>query len=191
MIRAAISSSVGLSSSESRKASAARHRQAGEVVDVAPADRDGEHLRLEPRAPAGGAGPERHVLLDPLALARAVGLAVAALERGDDALEGDHVGAPATHAIAIGDIDASRRRCRRGSSPARARLARARACPVDLVTVGDRLNDRLVEARVADRPGNERAVVDASGSGRERAVPGRSPAAHRARCSADRRPGGS
>ena len=57
----------------------ARHRHARELVDRHRADRDREHLGLEPRPVAGAARPEAHVLLDPLALLRRVGLLVAAL----------------------------------------------------------------------------------------------------------------
>ena len=58
-----------------------RHRQLRELVDRLVADRDRKHLGLQARALADRARAERHVLLDPLALLRAVGLAVAALER--------------------------------------------------------------------------------------------------------------
>ena len=53
-----------------------------------------------------GHGAERHVLLDPLALLRRVGLPVAALEARDDALEREHVRALAAHPVAVLDVDA-------------------------------------------------------------------------------------
>ena len=52
-----------------------------------------------------GHGPQRHVLLDALALLRRVGLAVAPLEARDDALEREHVLAPAAHPVAVLDVD--------------------------------------------------------------------------------------
>ena len=76
-----------------------------EVVDRAAADGDREHLGLEARAVAGRARPERHVLLDALALLRRVGLAVAALQARDEALERHRVLAPAAHAVAVRDVD--------------------------------------------------------------------------------------
>ena len=144
------------------------------------ADGDREHLGLQPRALAGRARAEAHVLLDPLALLRRVGLAVAALEARDDALEGEHVRAPAAHPVAVLDVDARRRSCRRGSSSAaRSRQLLPGRVEVDLVAVGDRLDHRLVEARV-DRPPTARARPRRSrATGRGRAGPGRSPAARR------------
>src|SRR5207302_4484190 len=50
----------------------ARDRQLRELVDVAFADGDREHLRLQTRALAHRTRPERHVLLDALALRRRV-----------------------------------------------------------------------------------------------------------------------
>ena len=137
-----------------------RDRELSELVDVALADRDREHLGLEPRALADRAGPERHVLLDPLALARAVGVAVAALERVDDPLERDRVGAPAAHPVAVLDVDPVAAGA--VEEVALLLLVELRPGPVgrDLVAVGDRLDHRLVEARVADRPRHERALVD-------------------------------
>ena len=61
---------------------------------------------LQPRAVAGRARAERHVLLDPLLLQRRLGLAVAALQAGDDALERRHVAARApVPGGPVGDID--------------------------------------------------------------------------------------
>src|SRR5207247_1894985 len=109
---------------------------------------------------ADGARPEAHVLLDPLALLAGVGLAVAALEAGDDALEREHVRAPAAHPVAVLDVDAV------AVSPVEevVLLLLAEVLPgrleVDLVAVGDRLDDRLVVARVAERPRHERPLAD-------------------------------
>ena len=137
-----------------------RNRETSELVDVPLPDRDREHLGLEPRALADRAGPERHVLLDPLALRRAVGVAVAALERGDDPLEGERVGPPAAHPVAIRDVDALAARA--VQEPSLLLLGQLPPGPVgrDLVAVGDRLDHRLVEARVPDRPRDESALVD-------------------------------
>ena len=87
------------------EAERARDRHLRELVDRAVADGDREHLRLQARALADRARPQRHVLLDPLALLRRVGLAVAALEARDDAVEGEHVRAPPPHAVAVLDVD--------------------------------------------------------------------------------------
>ena len=82
-----------------------RHGEAGEIHDAHPVDGDGEELRLEPLAGAGGARLLHHqpldLLLDPLRL----GLAVAALEIGDHPLIGGlvGVGAPGVRDIAHPD----------------------------------------------------------------------------------------
>ena len=83
----------------------ARDGHPREVVDRAAADGDGEHLGLEAGAVARRAGPEAHVLLDPLALRRGVGLAVAPLERLDDPLEGHRVRAPPPHPVPVLDVE--------------------------------------------------------------------------------------
>ena len=136
------------------------HRHARELVDVLAADGDGEHLGLQARAVADRAGPEAHVLLDPLALLARVGLPVAALEARDDALEGEHVRALAAHPVAVLDVDL----VAVGAEQEEVLLLLGEVLPrrleVDLVAVGDRLDDRLVEARVAERPGHERALAD-------------------------------
>src|SRR5207248_7272920 len=75
-----------------------------ELVDVLAADGDGEHFRLQPRALADGAWPERHVFLDALALRRRVGVPVAPLEARDDSLEREHVRATAAHPVAVADV---------------------------------------------------------------------------------------
>ncbi len=159
-MRAPISCSVWVRSSESRNSSARVIEKPRELVDVLGADRDREHLGLQPRALADRARTERHVLLDPLALRRRVGLAVAALKRSDDALEVDHVRAPAAHAVAVLHVDL----VAVGAVEEERLLLGAQLLPRhvgrNLVPVGDRLDDRLVEARAADRPRHERAVVD-------------------------------
>ena len=134
--------------------------QLRQLVDVLLADGDREHLGLEARAVADRAGPEAHVLLDPLALLARVGLAVAALEARDDPLEGEHVRPLAAHPVAVLDVDL----VAVGAEEEEVLLLLGQLLPrqleVDLVAVGDRLDDRLVEARVAERPGHERALAD-------------------------------
>ena len=145
-----------------------RHRQPRELVDRLVADRDGEHLRLEPRAVADGAGPEAHVLLDPLALLRRVGLAVAALERGDDPLEGHRVLAPA-HPVAVLDVEL----VAVGAVEEELLLLGREVAPgrvdVDLVAVGDRLDDRVVEAELpTDQGTSAPSAIETLGSGTSR-----------------------
>ena len=62
-------------------------RQAHDLADVQAADFHRQRLGLQPVAMAGAAGPVVLVALHLLARPRAVGLAVAAVEVGDDALE--------------------------------------------------------------------------------------------------------
>ena len=106
------------------------------------------------------AGAEAHVLLDPLALLARVGLAVAALEARDDALEGEHVGALAAHPVPVLDVDLVAVRAEEEEALPLLVEVLPRRLEVDLVAVGDRLDDGLVEARVAERPGDERALAD-------------------------------
>ena len=159
-IRWPISSSVGVSPSSSRKPSApATERRVNSWIERL-ADRDGEHGRLEARAVAVGAGPEAHVLLDPLPLLGRVGLAVAPLEVAQDALERHRVLALAAHPVLVLDEDPVA--VRAVEEPALLLLGQLapRQVGVDLVAVGDRLDHALVEARAADRPRHERAVGD-------------------------------
>ena len=134
--------------------------EAGELVDRAVPDRDGQHRGLEPRAVALGAGPERHVLLDPLALLARIGLAVAPLEIPQDALERHRVLALAAHPVLVLDEDPVA--VRAVEEPVLLLLGELapRQIGVDLVAVGDRLDHALVEARAPDRPRHERAVGD-------------------------------
>ena len=136
------------------------HRHARERVDVGAADGDREHLGLQPRTVTDRARPEAHVLLDPLALLARVGLLVAALEARDDALEGEHVRALAAHPVAVLDVDLVALGAEQEQVLVLVGELLPRELEVDLVTVGDRLDDRLVEARVAERPGHERALAD-------------------------------
>src|SRR3954453_1722620 len=138
-----------------------RDGQRREFVDRPVADRDREHLRLQPGALADGARAKRHVLLDPLARRRRVGLAVAALEARDDAVEREHVLTPPPHAVAVLDVDLLA--VGAVEEPVLLRLGQLgpRLGGVDLVAVGDRLDHGLVEAGgAAHRPRHERTVVD-------------------------------
>ena len=160
MIRAPISSSVCVSSSESRNSIA-------RVTDIF----ENSWMFLSPTVTASTSGlsrapphcrarPEAHVLLDPLALLRRVRLAVAALEVLDDALEREHVRAPPAHPVAVADVDP----LAVGAVQEEILLLRGQLLPrlveVDLPLVGDRLDHRLVEARAARRPRDERALAD-------------------------------
>ena len=131
-----------------------------ELVNVLVADRDGEHLGLQAGAVADRAWPEGHVLLDAFALRGGVGLAVAPLEARDDALEGEHVGAAAVHPVAIADVHA----LALGAVEEQILFLLGQVLPGlverDLVALGDRLDDRLVEARIAHGPRHERALGD-------------------------------
>ena len=160
MIRAPMSASVSVSSSAVEELDRARHGELRQLVDVLAADRDREHLGLEPRPAAGRTRAEAHVLLDPLALLRGVGLLVAPLEARDDPLEGEHVRPPPAHAVAVGDVDLVAVR----PVQEQVLLLLGQVVPglvdVDLVALGDRLDDRLVVARAPHRPGDERALGD-------------------------------
>ena len=138
-------------------------RQAGELVDRAAADRDREHGRLEAGAVALGAGPEAHVLLDPLTLLAGLGLAVAALEVAEDALERHRVLALAAHPVLVLDEDPVAVRAVEEPALLLVGELAPRQVGVDLVAIGDRLDHALVEARAADRPRHERAVGDRDG----------------------------
>ncbi len=126
------------------------------------ADGDREHLRLEPRALADRARPEAHVLLDPLALVRGVGLAVAPLEVRDDPLEARELMAAApAHAIRVLDVDPLVARAEKEEVLLLLGEVGPRLRRVDLVAVGHGLDDGFVPARhAAYRPRHERAVVD-------------------------------
>ena len=165
----------------------ARDREPRELVDVLLADRDGEHLGLEPRALADRARPERHVLLDALALRRRVGLAVTALERRDDALEVDHVRAPPAHAVAVLHVDL----VAVGAGEEVVLLLARSALPTGRrwgSRTGRRSPGSPTRRSPSRRPPTARARRRRSrATGRGRAGRGRSPAGRRARCSAGTR----
>ncbi len=103
---------------------------------------------------------ERHVLLDPLLLIRRIGVAVAAIEARQDALEGERVAALPAHRVAVADVEL----LAAGAVQEEVALLLGQILPrrleVDLVAVGDRLDHLLVEARVDDSPRDERALRD-------------------------------
>ncbi len=137
------------------------HRHLRELVDRALADGHCEHLGLQARALAHRAGPQRHVLLDALALRRGVRLAIAPLERLDDAVECERVLAPPAHPVAVLDVDLLALGAVEEVVLLLLRELLPRDRRVDLVAVGDCLDHRLVEAgRAAERPRDERAVVE-------------------------------
>ena len=109
-------------------------------------------LRPQAGALALGAGPHRHVLLDPLARPVGVGVAVAALEVRDHSLESRHVGAPAAHPVAVGDVDALVLVTPEEEVLIVLRQLLPGHVEVDLVLVGDRLRELLVVVR-APAPG--------------------------------------
>ena len=109
---------------------------------------------------AGRARLERHVLLDPLLLVARVRVAVAAIEAREDALERQHVAALAAHRVAVADVELLLAGAVQEELALRLGQVLPRGLEVDLVPVGDRLDDLLVEARVDDRPGHERALRD-------------------------------
>ena len=95
----------------------ASDRHVGDFADVAAADLHAQRLGLEPEAVAGRARDVGEVARDLLARPVALGLAVAAFEIGDDALERP-LGLVGAHAVVVGEADVGRRRSRAGSRPA-------------------------------------------------------------------------
>ena len=69
------------------KAQGVHHRELRKLGNVESAHRDGQCRRLQALSAAGRAGRFRHALLDISAHGRALGLFIAALQVGDDALE--------------------------------------------------------------------------------------------------------
>ena len=89
-----------------------------------------------------------------------LGLAVAALEVRDDPLERGRVRAPAAEPVAVGDLDAV------AVGPVQEEVARGlrqvlpRRLEVDVVALGDRLDQLVVVLRRARRPRRDRALAD-------------------------------
>ena len=72
----------------------------------------------------------------------------------------EHVRAPPAHPVAVADVDPVAVRAVEEVVLLLLGELVPRLVDVDLVALGDRLDHRLVEARVADRPRHERAVGD-------------------------------
>ena len=82
----------------------AAHRQLGDFADMLAADLDAQRFRLEPVAVAGLAGNVGEIFCQFLARPLALGLAIAAVDIGDDALE-RLLGVVGAHAVFIGEFD--------------------------------------------------------------------------------------
>ena len=136
------------------------HRLLHELVDVDLADGDRERLGPEACAVACGTRPQRHVLLDPLLLQCGLGLAVAALEPGDDALERRHVAARAPVPRPVGDVDLLGARAPQEQILLILRQLAPGSVHVDLVALRDAADELVEEARAGEVPGRERALRD-------------------------------
>ena len=159
-MRAPISCSTSVSSSVSRNSSAAATDSFVSSWMLRPPTVTASTSGFS-RAPLhGGTRAEAHVLLDPLADLRRVGLAVAPLEALRDALEREHVRALAAHAVAVLDVDALAARAVEEELALLLGQLGPRRLQVDLPAVGDALDHRLVEVRVHHRPRHERALAD-------------------------------
>ena len=129
-------------------------REQADLADVLAVDLDRQRLGLEAEAVAGLAGRRAHVALDLLARPLALGLLVAALEIGDDALERlPHlVGA---QAVVVGEADLLRARAveDRAAGPPRAARSRAgragtcSACRAPRASEGSRASSTSPRAR--------------------------------------------
>jgi hypothetical protein len=140
--------------------------QRGQLVDGDAADQHRPRLGLQPRALARRARPQRHELLDLLAREIGVGLAVAALEVGQDALEARRVRALAPVAVAVGDLDPV------AVGAVEEEVAHVlverlpRRLEVDVVLLGDGLRDLLVVLRRRPAHGaSAPSPIDSDGSG--------------------------
>ena len=142
------------------EAERARDGHLREAVDRELADRHREHLRLQPRAVALRAGPEAHVLLDPVARVRGVRLAVAALEVVEEPLEGHRVLPLAPHPVPVRHEDP----LSAGAVQELVLLLGRELAPGhiqrDLVPLRDRLDHRVVEVLAPERPRNQCALLD-------------------------------
>ncbi len=82
----------------------AAHRQFRDLADMLAADLDAQRFRLQPVAVAAGTGDVGEILCQLLARPFALGLAKAALEVGDDALE-RLFGIVGADAVFVGELD--------------------------------------------------------------------------------------
>ena len=180
--------SVSVSSTSAEPLQRALHAQRGELVD--------RHARRRaPRATRAAAarpctpGTARSDMNSSIFSREqlGVGLAVAALEVRDDALEARRVRAPAAVAVAVGDLDA----VAVGAVEEEVALVLVELLPrrleVDAVLLGDRLGDLLVVLRRASSPTAPARPRRSTATGRARRARGRSPSASPGRCSAGTR----
>ena len=190
-ISRAIRRSCSDSSSSAHPLQRPARRQRRELVDRRVGDQHRPRLGPQPGALAVRARPQRHVLLDLLAREVRVGLAIAALEVGNDPLELGRVGAPAPEPVAVGDLDAV------AVGAVQEEVARLvgqvlpRGLEVDLVALGDRLGQLVVVVGGADRPRARSRPRRSRASDRGPPARDRSPSASPGRCTAGRRRGGS
>ncbi len=113
---------------------------------------------------------EAHVLLDPVALLRRVGLAVAPLQVVREPLERHRVLALAPHPVAIGHEDALAARSLEEPVLLLGGQLAPRHVDRDLVALGDGLDHGVVEALTSDRPRDERSFLDRKGRVRDEQV---------------------
>ena len=133
-------------------------REQAHLADMLAVDLDRQRLGLEAKAVAGLAGRRGHVALDLLARPLAFGLAVAAVEIGDHALE-RLVHFISAQAVVIGEADLFRARAVQDHAPRLAPAIRSMACragtcsaaPAPRASAGNRANSSSPRAR--PRPG--------------------------------------
>ena len=133
-------------------------RQQAHLADVLAVDLHRQRLRLEAEAVAGLAGRRAHVALDFFARPLALGLAVAPLEIGDDALERllHLVGA---QAVVVGEADLLLARAVKDRVARRLRQLAPRPVEAELVVARERLERLKVIGRARLRPGRDRAAL--------------------------------
>ena len=137
------------------------HAEERELVDVEPADGDGEAGRLEPRPVALRARPVGHVLLDLLAHLLGLGLGEAPLQMLDDPREARAVVPHAPAVVAVAERDA----LLAGPVQEEVAVGLRQVVPghagVHRERPGDALEDLLEPAEGEVSVGQERALVDA------------------------------
>ncbi len=134
-----------------------------ERVDGVAVDGDAERQRLEAGALARGARHLAHVALDLLALRVGLGIGVAALQPRHDALVGGRVVARPAVAVLVGDVDLAGSDALQQQLALLGREARPGRVGVDVVGLGDGLEQLAEVAHVAAGPRRHRTLVDAEG----------------------------